>query len=117
MLNLPTLRSESNRRRFKRYAIEKGLALTTMRNGVAMTLKGRCKNLGQGGVGVVMDQDLQLEETVSVELPLSIYADALRSWGTVRYRQGSEYGVEFHSLGTLEMATIQLVCEMLPQVG
>jgi len=109
--------SESNRRRFKRYAVEKSLVLTTVRNGVPMSIRATCKNLGQGGVAVVAHDDLQLEETVAVELPLSIYADELKSWGTVRYKQGTDYGVEFRSLGTLEMATIQLVCEMLPQVG
>ncbi|MBZ5630876.1 MAG: PilZ domain-containing protein [Acidobacteriia bacterium] len=78
-------------RRFPRYAIDRSLtAIVFWEDTPIRKVHGRCRVLGEGGVGATLTDQLFVGEVVRLDMPplIGVYA-------TVRDTRGTEHGLEF----------------------
>src|SRR5215467_5114503 len=59
------------------------------------TLHGRTKDLGEGGLGATIPNEVPNGAIVELEFQLPGSAETLRMKGELRYRQGFQYGFRF----------------------
>jgi len=59
------------------------------------TLYGRTKDLGEGGLGATIPNEVPSGAIVELEFQLPGSAEPLRLKGELRYRQGFQYGFRF----------------------
>ena len=107
------------RRRFARYCFEEDIGIGVLEQAPSFItssfIPGRGIDLGEGGVGVHTTSDLEVGETVHLQIPLP--AGALRLPACIRYRHGSDYGFEFLALGAAEREYIRDACKSLERIG
>ena len=100
-------------RRFPRFPMDVRIQLQVFREGTRSQCWGRTTELGQDGIGATVTGDLQVGETVSLEIPLPLSAYPLKVRAVVRYSNGLHYGFEFLTLTTEQRDRLQRVCHML----
>jgi PilZ domain-containing protein len=92
-------------RRFVRYAVDRPLtAVVFWDEAPIRTVRGRCRVLGEGGLGATLPDRLDVGEIVRLDVPpvRSLYA-------TVRDARGNQHGFEFlYSQEGQRRAIIQL---------
>src|SRR5689334_10168382 len=107
------------RRRFARFCFEEEIGIGILEHAPSFTtssyIPARGIDLGEGGVGLYTPTDLQVGETVHLQIPLP--AGELRLPACVRYRKGSDYGFEFLALGASERQFIREACRSLERIG
>jgi hypothetical protein len=59
------------------------------------TLHGRTKDIAEGGLGATIPGEIDIGETVELELQLQEAAEPLKLKAEVRYRRGFQYGFKF----------------------
>ena len=59
------------------------------------TLHGRSKDIAEGGLGATIPGNIEVGETVELELHLPNSAEPLKLQAEVRYRHGFQYGFMF----------------------
>src|SRR5205814_3857982 len=96
------------RRRFPRFLFDEEIRIRVVLEDMTTYIHAQCIDLGEGGAGARTNSDLQVGETVHLQIPLS--SGALRLPACVRYRAGSNYGFEFLALGTAEREYIRGAC-------
>ena len=82
-----------------------------------MIVRGRCCEVGEGGAGVSLNDQLPVGEVVTLEL-----SPALRVYAAVRYLRGFYHGFEFVMLRDRQREAIHQLCANLasrkqPQPG
>lgn len=107
------------RRRYARYCFEEEIRIGILEQAPSFTtssfIAGRGIDLGEGGVGAYTSSDLQVGETVHLQIALP--AGELRLPACVRYRHGFDYGFEFLALGAAEREYIREACKSLERIG
>src|SRR5262249_6858638 len=90
-------------RRFIRYALDKRVTVVRDLN-TSDKLSGRCYQVGEGGMGVMLAGGVEIGGMVTLELtqmdPATCTNETLRMPAIVRDRRGFHHGFEFIAVGT-----------------
>jgi CheY-like chemotaxis protein len=100
-------------RRFPRFPARFSLAVTVSRAGQLAMLQGVSTELGEGGIGGVIDGDLEPGECVLLTIFDSRLKTTLEPRAQVRYRTDNHYGFAFSDVGPMEQADVRQLCERL----
>jgi TonB family protein len=109
----PTLDSAS-RRRVLRYPIGVPLDLIALQSGIPNTMPGRCTDLSEGGLGVIVAGELLPGQPVAVELRLPNVGLPIRARAQVRYHDRLRYGLQFAGLSMEQREMIRYWTAQLP---
>jgi len=114
------------RRRFRRYLIDPrtyrslaspeawGLPITvTLRD---RSLEAYCNEIAEGGLSAVLPEEVPVGSLVWLQLIVPPHATELRIQAVVRYRVGSQHGLEFVSLNEGERVAVRQFCSDPPPV-
>src|SRR5262249_14203722 len=109
-------KQKSWQRRYSRHRADFPLKATSLNEHGYNEIRGRCADIGRGGMGTVLTAEVQAGEVVSLEfaLPNSTEAFALRA--IVRYRRGFMHGLEYLGLSTAQEESISAFCANLEVV-
>ena len=93
------------RRRFARYSVDKPLVVSLPYWDMPVTIRARCKQIGEGGAGAETAQQLLTGEVVCLKLSatLTVYA-------AVRYSRGFYHGFEFVLLKDRQKFELKRMC-------
>ncbi len=106
MSALQSVQQYSTSRRFPRYVVDRSVsALLQWEGSPYLTLAGRCRVMSEGGMGIVLPQQLNIGQVVFLEL-----ANALRVYGAVRNLHGFTHGFEFVLLRDAQRSSIRRLC-------
>jgi hypothetical protein len=72
------------------------------------SIRGRCCELGEGGAGVTLNDQIPAGEVVSLEL-----TPTLRVYAAVRYMRGFYHGFEFVMLRDRQREAVRQLCTSL----
>ncbi|MGO9305761.1 MAG: response regulator [Candidatus Korobacteraceae bacterium] len=100
-------------RRFPRFSARLSLAVTVNRAGELSMLQGISTELGEGGIGGIVDGDLEPGEVVLLTISDSRLEKQLAPRAQVRYRRNHHYGFAFSDVGPIEKATVRQFCGQL----
>jgi hypothetical protein len=102
-------------RRFPRYQVEVPFRVAAQRLQGDAVLWGRTLNFCEGGLGAAIEGELSPNEFVSlqVKFPQCPVTSEIRA--TVRYRQGTIYGLQFVNLSALQLAAVRACCGRLAE--
>ena len=75
---------------------------------------GRCRHLGEGGLGAVLAGELPVGDTVTLEFSLPDQKQTMRMRAAVRHRQGFHHGFEFLTLSLAQLEIIRKAAKILP---
>ncbi len=103
-------------RRFNRYKLDIRVNITRELDGKE-TFTGRCRHLGEGGLGAVLAGELPVGDTVTLEFTLPGHQQAMHMRAVVRYRHGFHHGFEFLTLGLAQLEIIRRAEKTLPPAG
>ncbi|MFB3813408.1 MAG: PilZ domain-containing protein [Terriglobales bacterium] len=99
-----------------RYPVATSVRVRLVRSGVAQTWEGHSIDLSEDGAGLSVPADIAPGEIVALSFVLPTAAEPLLVYGTVRYRSGQQYGVEFVEITPEQRQAIRRLCEVLPPV-
>ena len=104
-------------RRHARYRADLPVKAKVLRAEGYVEILGRCSDVGQGGMGIVLTAEVPSGEVLSLEFQLPNRSEASLVRAIVRYRKGFIHGVEFLGLSPEQQATIDAFCEGLAAIG
>jgi c-di-GMP-binding flagellar brake protein YcgR len=104
------LKQKSWRRRHPRYRADFPLKATALREDGYAEIQGRCSDIGQGGMGTVLNGEVPPGEVVSLELQLPSSLKSLAVRAIVRYQKGFVHGLEFLGLSDEQQLAINSFC-------
>ena len=104
------LKQKSWRRRHPRYRADFPLKATALRDDGYVEIQGRCSDIGQGGIGAVLNGKVPPGEVVSLELHLPSSLKSLAVRTIVRYQKGFVHGLEFLGLTDEQQMVINTFC-------
>ncbi len=100
-------------RRFPRFEVDLPLTLLTFWEDTPIAkAHGRCRLLGEGGLGAIVAHELYVGEVVRLELPR-----IARVYASVRYIHGNQYGFEFAFLDYAQRCAIRRFCAAQEQAA
>jgi CheY-like chemotaxis protein len=99
-------------RRFPRFPARLALSVTVNRAGELAMLQGVSTDLGEGGIGGIVDGDLEPGEYVLLTISDSLETQ-FEPRAQVRYRIANSYGFAFSNVGPLEQASVKQLCGRL----
>ena len=98
---------ETPQRLFPRRPLNVPLDLIALRSGIPETLPGRCTDLSEAGVGVVVAGELTAGQQVALALRLPNTGVAIRARALVRYQSRFHCGLEFVGLAAEQREAIR----------
>jgi c-di-GMP-binding flagellar brake protein YcgR len=98
------------RRRYSRYRIDLPIKATVLGEAGYEEIRGRCCDMGEGGLGAVLTSEISQGEVVALELQLP-ETPPLEVRGIIRYRKGLLHGVEFLGLSAESRGMVLRLCE------
>lgn len=101
-------------RRFNRYKLDIRVVIIREQDGKQEVLNGRCRHVGEGGLGAVLAGELPSNEVVTLEFTLPGQAQAMRMRAMVRYRRGFQHGFEFLALSPTQLEMLRKSAATLP---
>lgn len=101
------------RRRYPRYRTDIPVKAVVLRDEGYRELRGRCSDVGEGGLGAVLSDDLSPGEVVSLQFAVPQQAEPLTIRGIVRYRKGLVHGFEFLGLSSDQQQALKALCQNL----
>lgn len=101
-------------RRFNRYKLDIRVTITRDCDGKQEVLNGRCRHLGEGGLGAVLAGELPCNDLVGLEFTLPGSTQPMRMRATVRFRHGFHHGFEFLTITPGQLETIRKAEKTLP---
>jgi hypothetical protein len=104
------LKQKSWRRRHPRYRADFPLKATALLEDGYAEIQGRCSDIGQGGIGTVLNGEVPSGEVVSLELQLPSSFKSLAVRAIVRYQKGFVHGLEFLGLSDEQQLAINTFC-------
>jgi len=111
----PTSRKLSGwQRRYQRHRADFPVKASLLREGGYQGFTGRCGDLGHGGMGTVLTQEIPKDEVLSLEFSLPTSPALLTVRSIVRYRRGFLHGLEFLGLTPEQQSAIDSYCATLP---
>ena len=100
-------------RRFARFPARLSLAVIVSRNGELAMFQGVSTELGEGGIGGIVDGELEPGECVLLTISDSRLETQLEPHAQVRYRRDNYYGFAFSDVGPIEQANVRQLCGRL----
>ena len=96
-------------RRFSRYRIDLAIKVTVLREGGYEEIRGRCGDIGEGGLGAVLSAEVPKGEVVAFEVqgPSGEY---LAGRCISRYQKGLLHGFEFLGLTMEQKSLVGSLC-------
>jgi len=95
------------KRRYPRYTLDRPLlAHLYCDDSSALTYRGRCRELSEGGIGAALAEQLPVGEVVTLE-----FTPTLKVYGAVRYMHGFYHGFEFVLLRDRQREAIKRLCD------
>jgi c-di-GMP-binding flagellar brake protein YcgR len=104
------------RRRYSRHRADFPLKATSLSEDGYNEIRGRCGDIGRGGMGTVLTAEVQAGEVVSLEFALPNSTEAFSIRAIVRYRRGFMHGLEFLGLSSAQETAISSFCANLEEV-
>ena len=104
------------RRRFPRHRADFPLKATSLREDGYAEIRGRCGDIGKGGMGTVLTGEVAAGEVVSLEFSLPASSQSFAVRAIVRYRRGFVHGLEFLGLTSDQESEIGAFCANLEQL-
>jgi len=101
-------------RRYSRYKLDIRVTVTRESGGRKEVLNGRCRHLGEGGLGAILAGELPADEVVGLEFTLPGHSQAMHIRAAVRQRHGFHHGFEFLTLASSELEAIRKAQKALP---
>ena len=98
------------KRRYPRYRTDLPVRVTVLQESGYHEVRGRCGDIGFGGVGTVLSEEVPKGEVVEVEIQLR-NGDLLKMRAIVRFRKGLLHGFEFLTLSPEQRAVVQSMCQ------
>ena len=100
-----TASPERRHRRYPRYRSDFAVMTSVFAGTQYQKLEGRCRDLSEAGMGVLLAAELPMGEVVSLNFSLPGSTDNWEIRAVLRHRRGFHYGFEFLSL-TRERLTV-----------
>jgi hypothetical protein len=100
------------KRRFPRFKVDLRVKVTLPAPANPSVMYGRGHELGQGGMALIVDAELQLGDTIEIELP-ALGTQPLKAKAEVRNREARRYGVEFVGFSAEQLGQLAQLCELL----
>ena len=104
------LKQKTWRRRHPRYRADFPLKATALREDGYAEIQGRCSDIGQGGMGTILNGEVPPGEVVSIEVQLPSSPKLLAVRAIVRYQKGFVHGLEFLGLSDEQQLAINSFC-------
>lgn len=101
------------KRRFSRYRIDLPIKITVLREGGYAEIRGRCGDIGEGGLGAVLSDEVPKGEVVAFEV-LGPEGELLAGRCVTRYRKGLLHGFEFFDLSVEQRSLVGSMCSGRP---
>jgi len=111
------LKQKGWRRRHSRHRADFPLKATALGESGYLQLQGRCSDIGHGGMGTVLTEEVPQGEVLSLEFQLPTTSEQLAVRAIVRYRKGFMHGLEFLGLTSEQQSAIDGFCLDLETVG
>ena len=89
-------------RRYPRFRAEFPVGVVLFSGNEHEQLDGHCRDLSQGGIGVLIAADLTVGEVASLTFSLPNLPEPWKIRAVIRCRRGYQYGFEFLSLASLQ---------------
>jgi len=109
----PTFDSAS-RRRVPRHPIGVALDLIALQSGIPNSMPGRCTDLGECGLGVIVAGELIAGQPVALEMRLPNVGLPIRARAQVRYQDRLHYGLQFVGLSLEQREMIRYWASQAP---
>lgn len=97
------------KRRFSRYRVDFPIKITVLREAGYEEIRGRCGDIGEGGMGAVLGAEVPKGEVVAFELP-GPKEEVLKGRCITRYRKGLLHGFEFLGLTKEQQSLVESIC-------
>ena len=110
------LKQRSWQRRHARYRADLPVKARVLRPEGYLEIPGRCSDVGRGGMGIVLTEEVASGEVLSLEFRLPGQTEVSAVRAIVRYRKGFIHGVEFLGLSAEQQKTIDVFCEGLAAI-
>jgi c-di-GMP-binding flagellar brake protein YcgR len=100
-------------RRYPRYRADFPLAGSGLRENGYFAVQGRCSDIGEGGMGVVLTSPVQPGEVLALEFRFPNSEEVISIRAIVRYRNGFAHGLEFLGVTPGQQSAINGFCAAL----
>ena len=97
------------KRRYSRYRIDLPIKVTVLREEGYEEIRGRCGDIGEGGIGAVLGAEVPKGEVVAFEVE-GPQGERLSGRCITRYRKGLLHGFEFLGLTIEEKGLVGSLC-------
>jgi hypothetical protein len=101
-------------RRFPRHRSDFPVRAILLREDGYTEILGRCGDIGHGGLGAVLTEEISKDEVLSLEFLLPEGDKPMTIRSIVRYRKGFMHGFEFLGLSPEQQSAIDAFCTALP---
>jgi|HubBroStandDraft_6_1064221.scaffolds.fasta_scaffold92050_2 hypothetical protein len=101
-------------RRFQRHRSDFPVRAVLLREDGYTEILGRCGDIGHGGLGAVLTEEIPKDEVLSLELSLPECDKPIVVRAIVRYRKGFLHGFEFLGLAAEQQSAVDAFCAALP---
>jgi len=98
---------DRRRRRCPRYRCEFDVALSIFSGDKHLQLQAHCRDLSEGGIGILLAADLAIGEVASLSFSLPGVQQPWDVRAVLRHRRGYHYGFEFLSLSARQGKMLQ----------
>jgi hypothetical protein len=107
-------RQQGWHRRFQRHRSDFPVRAVLLRDDGYAEILGRCGDIGHGGLGAVLTEEVAKDEVLSLEFSLPQCDKPMVVRSIVRYRKGFLHGFEFLGLSAEQQSAIDSFCAALP---
>lgn len=97
------------KRRFARYRIDLPIKVTVLREEGYEEIRGRCGDIGEGGLGAVLSAEVPKGEVVTFEVE-GPEGELLAGRCVTRFRKGLLHGFEFFGLSLEQKSLVGSMC-------
>jgi c-di-GMP-binding flagellar brake protein YcgR len=111
------LKQKGWKRRYPRHRADFPLKASALREDGYLEIQGRCSDIGHGGMGTILTEEVAQGEVLSLEFELPSTLEQLAVRAIVRYRTGFVHGLEFLGLSAEQQTAIDGFCIDLETVG
>ena len=109
-------KSSRSNRQFPRFELDVRMLVHVFREGKSTSMWGRSTMIGIEGIGATLTGELEVGEVVGLEFSVPLCPQAVKLRGSVRYKNGFQYGFEFLAIDAAQRQAIQRAIDILPPV-
>jgi c-di-GMP-binding flagellar brake protein YcgR len=102
----------NDRRNSERVQVEARLRLYAYRDGERLALSGQANDLSEGGLSVYVPTELEIGDTLDLEITLPYSTHPTRAKAVVRTRDNYRYGLQFVDLHPKQQESLARACKL-----